>query len=129
MSATVAVGGAETGPSIEPPYWVVVFTARLAEGVDKVEYGRLSAQLGRLVRANEGFLGEDAASSEDGLLISVTYWRDISSLRSWAEDPRHMRAKELGRTRYFSTFELRFAQVTTDGLAAIDFDSSGVERR
>jgi len=93
----------------EPPYWAVIFTSRRTSG-DR-GYAAMADQMERLASEQAGFLGIESARSDDGLGITVSYWRDQASIASWKAEARHMAAQHLGVEGWYEHYEVRVAKV------------------
>ena len=65
-----------------------------------------------LARQQDGFLGVESARNEVG--ITVSYWRDLESIRNWRENFDHTIARERGRREWYQTFKVRIAKVEND---------------
>ena len=102
----MTAGLAET-PS--PPYWAVIFTSRRTGG--DYGYAAMSEEMDRLARAQPGCLGAESARGQDGLGITVSYWRDEASIEHWRTHAEHLLAQERGRNEWYEAFELRIARV------------------
>ena len=62
------------------PYYAVIFSSTLAD--DAEGYGAMAARMVELAREQDGFLGvESAARTSEGFGITVSYWRDLESIR------------------------------------------------
>ncbi|HEV7922431.1 MAG TPA: antibiotic biosynthesis monooxygenase [Thermoanaerobaculia bacterium] len=94
-----------------PPYWAVIFTSHkhADEG-----YAPTTARMEELARAQPGFLGVESARGEDGVGITVSYWRDEESFRNWKANAEHRIAQETGRERWYSQYVTRIAKVERD---------------
>lgn len=57
-----------------------------------------------------GFLGLDSAREEDKS-ITVSYWRDLESIRKWKAHRRHQTAQKLGREKWYAAYRIRIAKV------------------
>lgn len=93
----------------EPPYYAVVFTS-LRTPVDE-GYTDTAKAMFELVRGYPGFLGADSVRGEDGLGITVAYFRDEPSIAAWRADPEHTAARELGRERWYDSYAIHVAKV------------------
>ncbi|MCA8879127.1 MAG: antibiotic biosynthesis monooxygenase [Rhodobacteraceae bacterium] len=93
----------------DPPYYAVVFVS-LRSG-DNPAYARTAEKMEVLAREHPGCLGLDSARGADGLGITVSYWRDEESIRSWKSDARHLAAQILGATAWYSAYSLHVAHV------------------
>ncbi len=94
----------------EPPYYAVIFAFRTT-GVDMEEYAETSAYLMQKAQKIDGFYGEDAAKTEDGNCITVSYWRDEGAIKEWRDDAEHIAARKIGREKWYEGFEVHVARV------------------
>ena len=65
-----------------------------------------------LANAQPGFLGIESA--RESLGISVSYWRDLESIKNWKSHIEHEVAQRLGYERWYSAFKTRIAKVERD---------------
>ena len=93
-----------------PPYYAVIFTSIRSEG-DK-GYALMSAKMIALAQTQEGFLGIESAREETG--ITISYWRDLESIKRWKENTEHALARSLGRSQWYQTFKVRIVKVEHD---------------
>ncbi len=93
----------------KPPYIAVIFTARLT-GEDMDAYGALAGALLEKAATLDGFLGEEALRTEDRGL-TVSYWRDEASIKTWMKDAEHIAARKIGKEKWYSCFTIRVAKV------------------
>ncbi|WP_421216742.1 antibiotic biosynthesis monooxygenase family protein [Aeromonas enteropelogenes] len=94
----------------EPPYYAVIFTSECTD-VDE-GYAAMAERMLALARTQPGFLGVESA--RDGVGITVSYWRDLESIRHWKGDLEHREAQRLGREQWYRTFKTRIARVERD---------------
>ncbi|MCZ0751747.1 antibiotic biosynthesis monooxygenase family protein [Aeromonas enteropelogenes] len=94
----------------EPPYYAVIFTSQRTN-VDE-GYAAMAERMLALARTQPGFLGVESA--RDGVGITVSYWRDLESIRHWKGDLEHREAQRLGREQWYRTFKTRIARVERD---------------
>ena len=94
----------------EPPYVAVIFSSRRTPGDNG--YGAMSGRMGELAEQQPGFLGIESARGEDGFGITVSYWKDEASARTWKQVGEHLAAQALGKTRWYEAYEARIATVT-----------------
>ncbi|WP_421189512.1 antibiotic biosynthesis monooxygenase family protein [Aeromonas enteropelogenes] len=94
----------------EPPYYAVIFTSERTN-VDE-GYAAMAERMLALARTQPGFLGVESA--RDGVGITVSYWRDLESIRHWKDDLEHQEAQRLGREQWYRTFKTRIARVERD---------------
>ena len=93
-----------------PPYYAVIFTSVRTEGDNG--YSEMSDRMVELACQQDGFLGVESARNEIG--ITVSYWRDLESIRKWRENIEHSVAREKGRKEWYQSFKTRIAKVERD---------------
>lgn len=93
----------------EPPYYAVIFTSKRTE--EDRGYEKTAARMLELAAQQPGFLGVESARGSDGLGITVSYWDSLEAIRNWRNHSEHERARETGRTVWYSDFKLRVARV------------------
>ena len=93
-----------------PPYYAVIFTSVRSEG-DK-RCAEMSDKMVEQAKEQEGFLGMESARNEIG--ITVSYWRDLDSIRKWRENTDHTFAREKGRKEWYKSFKTRISKVERD---------------
>jgi len=93
-----------------PPYYAVIFTSVRTEGGDG--YSEMSDKMVEMAQEQEGFLGMESARNEIG--ITVSYWRDLDSIRKWRDNADHTFAREKGRKEWYKSFKTRIARVERD---------------
>ncbi|HHL22558.1 MAG TPA: antibiotic biosynthesis monooxygenase [Aliiroseovarius sp.] len=96
-------------PLPAPPYWAVIFTARLRDPAPG--YAAMAAEMAALAASQPGYLGAESTRGDNGLGITVSYWKDEESIRAWKEQADHLGAQKLGRERWYSHYVLRVARV------------------
>ena len=79
-----------------PPYYAVIFTSIRTEG-DR-GYAEMAARMVELAARQPGFLGVESAREELG--VTVSYWRDLESIKQWKAQAEHMEAQRLGREQW-----------------------------
>ena len=94
----------------QPPYYAVIFTSVRADGDNG--YAEMADRMVELARQQEGFLGVESARSEVG--ITVSYWRDLESIRTWKENSEHVIARAKGREMWYKSFKVRIALIERD---------------
>ncbi len=92
------------------PYYAVIFTSIRTDGDN--EYADMAEQMVELAKQQDGFLGVESARNEIG--ITVSYWRDLDSIKNWKENSEHKIARENGRKIWYKSFKTRIAKVESD---------------
>ncbi len=93
-----------------PPYYAVIFTSERTAGDNG--YQEMAELMVRLASEQDGFLGIESARDEVG--ITVSYWRDLSSIQKWRDHVQHTVARNKGRSDWYSAFRTRIAVVERD---------------
>ena len=96
-------------PRFDPPYYAVIFTSQRS-GVDE-GYEAMAAHMMALAALQPGYLGVESARGADGLGITVSYWRTPDDIAAWRRHAEHTAARNDGRARWYSHYELRVARV------------------
>ena len=89
--------------------YAVVFTSQRTAGDGG--YAQTSDEMVRLASLQAGFLGVESARGDDGLGITVSYWRDEASIRAWREQADHQAAQRAGRERWYRAYRIRVCRV------------------
>jgi len=94
----------------QTPYYAVIFTSIRTEGEKK--YNQMAKKMLENVSTQEGFLGVESARNDIG--ITVSYWRDLESIKKWKMDAQHTEARNLGRKIWYEHFKVRICKVERD---------------
>lgn len=98
--------------TLQTPYYAVIFTSILNDEIDEEEYSKTAIHMVELAKEQEGFLGMESAREEIG--ITVSYWKDLESIKKWKFQSEHTLAREKGRTEFYKTFKTRITKVERD---------------
>jgi heme-degrading monooxygenase HmoA len=93
-----------------PPYYAVIFSS-IRTGVDD-SYLEVAEKMNALAKHQEGYLGIETARNELG--ITVSYWRDLESIKKWKQNTEHSFARDKGRKSWYQSFKTRIAKVERD---------------
>ena len=92
---------------MKPPYYAVIFTSvrtEIEEGYDE-----MAELMVRLAQEQEGFLGSESARNQIG--ITVSYWKDLESIRKWKQNMDHLSAQKKGRESWYQSYTTRICLV------------------
>ena len=99
---------AQTPP---PPYYAVIFTnIRSEKGSEN--YAHMAQKMVELAQVQPGFLGVE--SNRNQLGITISYWRDLDSIKKWKANADHLEAQDKGRSTWYSSYKTRIAKVERD---------------
>ena len=91
----------------EPPYYAVVFTS-IRTDIDE-DYGDTAERMVELASQHDGFLGIESAREDVG--ITVSYWRDLESIKAWKANAEHQVAQRLGKEKWYAAHRTRICKV------------------
>ena len=93
-----------------PPYYAVIFSSEQSENTEG--YAAMAELMAKLAREQSGFLGMESARNEIG--ITVSYWKDLDSIKAWKEHSDHLVAQNKGRSEWYSHYKTRITKVERD---------------
>lgn len=96
--------------TIEPPYYAVIFTSIRTEYNDG--YTEMAEEMEQLAALQAGFLGMEHAKED--VSITISYWKDLNSIKTWKANERHLIAQKTGRERWYRTYKTRICKVERD---------------
>ena len=91
-------------------YFAVIFTNQRTLSADEM-YSLTSDRMVELAQQQPGFLGVESVRGEDGIGITVSYWRDRAAIRNWRVNVEHLAAQQMGRQEFYSWYHIRVAEV------------------
>lgn len=91
-------------------YFAVIFTAQRSMS-DENMYQLMADRMVTLAQAQIGFLGVESVRGDDGIGITVSYWRDREAIRAWRLDAEHLVAQQMGRQEFYDWYQIRVAEV------------------
>lgn len=94
----------------EPPYYAVIFSSTQTE--NKEGYAEMADLMVELAGQQEGFLGIESARNDIG--ITVSYWKDLESIKNWKKHSAHQIAQKKGRSDWYKHYKTRIARVERD---------------
>ncbi len=98
---------AQTPP---PPHYAVIFTSFKTK--DDKGYSEMAELMIKLAQEQTGFLGIESARGNLG--ITVSYWRDLESIKKWKVNSDHQIAQKKGKTDWYSSYKVRISKVEKD---------------
>jgi len=72
----------------------------------------MAEQMDDLAKQQPGYLGIETARNETG--ITVSYWKDLESIRNWKQQTNHLVAQQKGITDWYSAYKVRVCLVERD---------------
>jgi len=96
------------GPAGKGAY-AVVFTSLRTECDDG--YAQTADEMNALAARQPGYLGMESARGEDGVGITVSYWKDEDAIRRWKANADHLTAQKAGRERWYRGYRIRVCRI------------------
>ena len=100
----------EIAKSLKPPYYAVIFTSHRTSGDNG--YSEMADKMVELASQQPGFLGIESARESVG--ITVSYWSDLESIKTWKQNAEHLIAQRQGRAVWYNEFKTRISKVERD---------------
>jgi heme-degrading monooxygenase HmoA len=88
-------------------YYAVIFTSERT--IIEDGYAEMAILMEDLAKKQDGFLGVESARSEIG--ITVSYWKDLESIKKWKQNLEHLLAQEKGRSDWYKSYTTRICLV------------------
>lgn len=94
---------------------VVIFEVRPKAG-RREDYLEIAAALRSELEQIDGFISVErfASLTDDGKILSLSFWRDEEALVRWRNHAEHQAAQGRGRHEIFADYRLRIAAVVRD---------------
>ena len=89
------------------PYYPVIFTSTRTAVDDG--YSEIATKMVELAQQQEGFLGVESARNDIG--ITVSYWRDLDSIKNWKNQLDHLEAQQKGQSTWYLNYTVRITLV------------------
>jgi len=91
----------------KPPYYAVIFSS--LKNSEDTGYAETGARMMDLASQQKGFLGVESAREDLG--ITVSYWRDLDSIKQWKQNIEHIEAQKKGKKQWYDSYRVRIAKV------------------
>ncbi len=89
------------------PYYAVIFTNNRTQ--EDSGYAEMASRMKELAKQQSGFLGMESVRNEMG--ITVSYWKDLESIRAWKANAEHQIAQQLGKEKWYAFYRIRICKV------------------
>lgn len=93
-----------------PPYYAVIFSSTMSDNHDG--YSEMADLMVNLAEQQDGFLGVESARDEIG--ITVSYWKDLESIKNWKMQSDHKIAQKNGKSDWYARYKVRISKVERD---------------
>ncbi|HYB93854.1 MAG TPA: antibiotic biosynthesis monooxygenase [Vicinamibacterales bacterium] len=89
---------------------LIIFRSRLTDAAGD-DYQNMSAAIKAHAETFPGFVDIKSYQADDGERLTVVRWGDAATLQAWAEDTKHVAAKNLGRAKWYEYYNLEVAEI------------------
>jgi heme-degrading monooxygenase HmoA len=96
---------------IPPPGAIAVIFLSGRSAADPEGYGAAADAMAEAAARMDGYLGIESARGEDGVGITVSWWRDEAAALAWRDDPDHARIRDRGRALWYDWYRVIVATV------------------
>jgi heme-degrading monooxygenase HmoA len=100
----------------QPPYYAVIFSS--VKNDDGTDYAEMAEKMVKLAKQQPGFLGMESARNELG--ITISYWKDLESIKTWKQHTDHRLAQKLGKEKWYAAYKTRICRVERDYFSSSD---------
>lgn len=94
----------------KPPYYAVIFTSEHT-GNDN-GYQETIEEMVNLASKIDGYIGIESSGQQLG--ITVSYWKDLYSIREWKLQSDHIEAQKKGMRTWYKAYKTRICKVERD---------------
>lgn len=110
----------------EPPYIAVIFSSLLRgeDGTEPDGYGEAADRMAALAKEQPGYLGFESARGEDGVGVTVSYWRDDAAVLAWRRHLEHAQVRAKGTRDWYASYRLRVARVERAAAFETDLEAN-----
>ena len=91
--------------------YAVIFRAEINELDDT--YSEMAAHM-RDLAANKYGCVEFTSVTEGNQEIAISYWDDQEQIKAWKQDPEHLVAQELGRSKWYKSYQIQVVKIIRD---------------
>ena len=88
--------------------YAVIFRAEINQLDD--EYRDIAARLRSLAIEKYGCL-DFVATTEGDQEIAISYWETLEQISRWKQDSEHIKAQQLGRSKWYRTCQVQIVEV------------------
>ena len=89
---------------------VIVFRARLRDGVDATRLAAAGARMYELASAMPGFLSYKDYAAEDGETLTLVEFASEATLLAWRNEPEHLAVQQQGRDEFFLDYHIQVCE-------------------
>jgi len=88
--------------------YAVIFTAEVA--LLDSEYAETASRMREIAMSDYGCT-EFISTTEGNNEIAISYWPSLEAIRAWKSNPDHLEAQELGKSRWYKSYNVQVVEV------------------
>jgi len=88
-------------------YYSVIFTSVLKNNTEG--YNAMAEKIEALAKKQDGFISMDSARNTTG--ITVSYWKNLESIKKWKAQTDHVIAIQKGKTDWYKSYNVKICKV------------------
>jgi heme-degrading monooxygenase HmoA len=104
------MSGASFADTPAPPYYAVIFASQRNDE-DRDGYAEAAEAMAALAAQQPGYLGAESVRGDDGVGITISYWRSESDILAWKHHAEHTAIRNRGRRDWYTRYITRVAKV------------------
>ena len=93
--------------------YAVIFENQRTENHSQ-EYSLIAEKMETLVKTMPGFLSYTSVRNEQGLGVTVSYFKDKDSINNWKSNSKHLLAQTLGKKKVYSRYSIKICKVESE---------------
>lgn len=91
-------------------YYAVIFTSKKSSDDDG--YAATAKRMLELAQLQPGFISVESA--REALGITISYWRDLQSIKHWKHQAEHQVAQAQGQRKWYDYYHVRICEVVSE---------------
>jgi len=91
--------------------YAVKFRAEINE-LDEA-YSKIAARMRELALNQYGCV-EFTSVTEGDQEIAISYWENQEQIKAWKQNPEHLAAQELGRSKWYKSYHVHIVEIKRD---------------
>jgi heme-degrading monooxygenase HmoA len=92
---------------------IVTIRSRLRPDVGD-EYSQLAEEMSAIVTKMPGYLSHKGFDASDGEHVTLALFESEEALREWSRHPEHLRAKRIGRERFYTRYHVQISKLVRE---------------
>lgn len=91
-------------------YYAVIFASQLKKGI--ADYEQTALKMEQLAMQQQGYISHNSFRNSDGYGVTISYWHNLKSIKQWAQNIHHLKAKQRGKNQWYSWYNLKTVKIS-----------------